>query len=58
MFKKWHVDNKVLEKPFHERQGHNKSVFTRETHWEKKNPKTALLKIIKVILSTTAILEK
>jgi hypothetical protein len=32
MFKKWHVDNKVLEKLFHERQGHNKSVFRRETH--------------------------
>jgi hypothetical protein len=27
MFKKWNVDNKVLEKLFHERQGHNKSVF-------------------------------
>jgi hypothetical protein len=32
VFKKWHVDNKVLEKLFHERQGHHKSVFRRETH--------------------------
>ncbi len=44
MFKKWHVDNKVLEKPFHERQGHNKSVFTRETHWGGKKTKNGAFK--------------
>ena len=50
MFKKWHVDNKVLEKLFHERQNTIK-VFSGGRHTEiTKNPKTALSNIIKVIL--------
>jgi len=48
VFKKWHVDNKVLEKLFHERQEHHKSV----------TPKTALSNIIKVILTIGEILLK
>ena len=55
MFKKWHVDNKVLEKLFRERQEHY--VFAGGRHTEiTKKPKTALSNIIKVILTITAVL--
>ena len=58
MFKKWHVDNKVLEKLFHERKDTIK-VFSGGRHTEiKKTPKTALLKIIKVIFDWTQTEEK
>ncbi len=39
MFKKYHVINEVLEKLFHERQEHHKSVRRRETHRHHKKTK-------------------
>ncbi len=58
MFKKWHVDNKVLEKLSHENNNTIKVVTGgRHTEITKKN-KTELLNIIKVILTMGEILLK
>ena len=58
MFKKWHVDNKALEKISHKNDDTIKVVAGgRHTEITKK-PKTELLNIIKVILRTEMILLK
>jgi hypothetical protein len=44
VFKKWHVNSEVLEKLFHERQEHRKSVYRRETHRDHKTPKNGTFK--------------
>jgi len=58
MFKKWHVDNKVLEKLL-AKNNNTIKVVAGGRHTEiTKTPKTELLNIIKVILTMGEILLK
>ena len=58
MFKKWHVDNKVLEKLL-TKNNNTIKVVAGGRHTEiTKTPKTELLNIIKVILTMGEILLK
>ena len=58
MFKKWHVDNKVLEKLL-AKNNNTIKVVAGGSHTEiTKTPKTELLNIIKVILTMGEILLK
>ncbi len=56
MFKKWHVDNKVLEKLFHENKNTTKVIAGRRHTEITKTPLTELSNRIKVILTMGEIL--